>query len=389
MALPNETWSTNLPASQDVVGTEQPDLTNDTAPGAGDGHRVLVEHLHALRDKAQYLATTVGDTSDLPAGSLKDRVTDLEAAPPAHKTSHQSGGADAIKLDDLSATDDNTDLDSSTAAHGLLPKLSNNGSQFLNGVGGWTIPTGSNGGGELYTPPATPHANDEEFDGGSLPSPWVRSYTASASAVDPYAYFNSGNPREGYDGSWLAVQPVADGATNYYVSRPYTFPTNLMAWTRIQANHRDSQILANDGRIGIFIAESMTAGAPDSTRFLQFWPYETDTNSTHYRAYYYNGAYITVGNGNEPDRYRIGTNYTYCGIHKLDDVYHFWLWDDQGNGLWVGKADWSVIGATFTPAHIGFVFMNSETANPDPGNMIMSVDFMRFVESATFFPQAR
>lgn len=81
MPLPNQTWTTSLPGSQDTVGVEQPDLSNDSAPGANDGHRVLVEHLHALRDKAQYCAETIGDTNDLPAGSLKDRVSTLESAP--------------------------------------------------------------------------------------------------------------------------------------------------------------------------------------------------------------------------------------------------------------------------------------------------------------------
>lgn len=74
MPLPNQPWSTSLPGAQDTVGVEQPDLTNDSAPGANDGHRVLVEHLHALRDKLQYVTETVGDTNSLPVGSLKDKV---------------------------------------------------------------------------------------------------------------------------------------------------------------------------------------------------------------------------------------------------------------------------------------------------------------------------
>jgi hypothetical protein len=37
-----------------------------------------------------------------------------------HATRHQSGGADAIKLDDLAAPDANTDLNASTTAHGLM-----------------------------------------------------------------------------------------------------------------------------------------------------------------------------------------------------------------------------------------------------------------------------
>lgn len=51
------------------------------------------------------------------SGLLADGQTPL-----AHKTSHQSAGTDAIKLDDLAATDDNTDLDASATKHGLMPK---------------------------------------------------------------------------------------------------------------------------------------------------------------------------------------------------------------------------------------------------------------------------
>lgn len=45
--------------------------------------------------------------------------------------------AKAIKLDDFTAPDDNTDLNASTSAHGLLPKLSNNARQFMRGDGSW------------------------------------------------------------------------------------------------------------------------------------------------------------------------------------------------------------------------------------------------------------
>ena len=45
--------------------------------------------------------------------------------------------AKAIKLDDFTACDDNTDLNATSSAHGLLPKLSNNTRQFLRGDGTW------------------------------------------------------------------------------------------------------------------------------------------------------------------------------------------------------------------------------------------------------------
>ena len=63
--------------------------------------------------------------------------------PTAHATSHRSGGSDAIKLDDLAAPEDNTDLNATSTAHGLLPKLSDDAAQFLNGQGGYTVPAGT------------------------------------------------------------------------------------------------------------------------------------------------------------------------------------------------------------------------------------------------------
>jgi hypothetical protein len=60
----------------------------------------------------------------------------------AHQAEHNSGGADALKLDDLSAPDDNTDLDFSTTAHGLVPKGTNTG-DFLKDDGSWAAASGA------------------------------------------------------------------------------------------------------------------------------------------------------------------------------------------------------------------------------------------------------
>ena len=70
-------------------------------------------------------------------------VIGTDVAAYSHSSQHQSGGAHAIKLDDLAAPDDNTDLNASTTAHGLLRKLDNTATNFLNGQGGWTVPAGS------------------------------------------------------------------------------------------------------------------------------------------------------------------------------------------------------------------------------------------------------
>ena len=60
----------------------------------------------------------------------------------AHQALHNSGGADAIKLDDLAAPEDNTDLDFSTSLHGLVPKGTNT-VDFLKDDGTWSAPAAS------------------------------------------------------------------------------------------------------------------------------------------------------------------------------------------------------------------------------------------------------
>ena len=68
-------WDTNYPAGQDT-GTagsdQQPDLVNGE-------DKTRVSQIHAVRKKAHALALAVGDDSNLPAGSLKERVAALEA----------------------------------------------------------------------------------------------------------------------------------------------------------------------------------------------------------------------------------------------------------------------------------------------------------------------
>jgi hypothetical protein len=193
MPLPNSPWSTNYPTSQDNLGVKQPDQVEDSYPGAQDGNRLLISHLHTLRDKLDAVANKVGDNSDLPAGCHGARITALEGAggggqtdtvagangitntgdnvdavleptygstantvcqgndsrlsdartPTAHAASHQFGGGDAIKLDDLDAPEDNTDLNATISAHGLLPKLGGGTTNFLRADGTWATPGGS------------------------------------------------------------------------------------------------------------------------------------------------------------------------------------------------------------------------------------------------------
>lgn len=135
------------PGADGADGTNGTNGTNGTdgAPGAtgpagpapaSTGLRFVQVNNGVLVNPATAdFGNTAGSICEGNDGRLSNART-----PTAHNTSHQTGGTDAIKLDDLAAPDDNTDLNASTAAHGLLKKLSNVVTEFLNGQGAFTVP---------------------------------------------------------------------------------------------------------------------------------------------------------------------------------------------------------------------------------------------------------
>jgi len=93
---------------------------------------------------------------------LKDGIPTSTFAAATHATTHQSGGADAIKLDDLAVPDDNTDLDFSTSKHGLVPKGPNTGTKFLRDDATWDTPAG---GGDVVGPAGAVDERIARFNG--------------------------------------------------------------------------------------------------------------------------------------------------------------------------------------------------------------------------------
>jgi hypothetical protein len=68
--------------------------------------------------------------------------TELDMKPKTHAASHKSGGADAIKLDELAEPTDITTLDASTSKHGLLKKLPGGTTNYLRADGSFAAPPG-------------------------------------------------------------------------------------------------------------------------------------------------------------------------------------------------------------------------------------------------------
>ena len=104
-----------------------------SSAGAGDAGKPIV------LDGSGFINASMINDSDIDHANLSN-VTSDQHHPQLHQADHNSGGGDALKLDDLAAPDDNTDLNSSITAHGLLPKLSNVATEYLNGTGAWSTP---------------------------------------------------------------------------------------------------------------------------------------------------------------------------------------------------------------------------------------------------------
>lgn len=128
--------ASHLPGGSDALATGTPGAATpgDAAAEGTATSFARSDHKHSL--------PAFGSTAGTFCQGNDSRLSDARS-PTGHHTSHESGGSDAIKLDDLAAPDDNTDLNASTSKHGLLPKLSGSSSDVLRGDGTF----GAGGGG--------------------------------------------------------------------------------------------------------------------------------------------------------------------------------------------------------------------------------------------------
>lgn len=105
----------NVPASGDAASGEVVKGSDSRLSDA----RTPTTHTHTA---SQISDATATGRSVLTAVDATAARTAISAAAASHASTHASGGSDAIKLDDLAAPDDNTDLDATTSVHGLMPK---------------------------------------------------------------------------------------------------------------------------------------------------------------------------------------------------------------------------------------------------------------------------
>ena len=137
--------------------------------------------------------------------------------------------AKAIKLDDFAACDDNTDLNATTSAHGLLPKLSNNNRQFLRGDGSWatyasSTSTATAAAGSLHTDAAALAATNVVYITSDSAAKGVKLPTGASgdiievinnSATAAKLYPATGGTLNGQAVNAASVIPASKGVTCY------------------------------------------------------------------------------------------------------------------------------------------------------------------------------
>jgi hypothetical protein len=127
-------------------------------PGTGGGgtdpnaiHKNVAAEISTITEKVSPVAADLVVIEDSADSNNKKRAQVGNLPVPTHHTTHESGGGDAIKLDDLAAPDDNTDLNATTSAHGLLSKLPGGTTNFLRADGSWAAPPGGTDPNAIHT----------------------------------------------------------------------------------------------------------------------------------------------------------------------------------------------------------------------------------------------
>lgn len=115
------------------------ELTADTTP-TGDDLVVIVNSPGTAPANRKTTISQLATALSAMISIAQSQVTGLVSALSTLTTAVAGKAATNQKLDDFGTPDDNTDLNATTTYHGLLKKLSNVVSQFMNGEGNWARP---------------------------------------------------------------------------------------------------------------------------------------------------------------------------------------------------------------------------------------------------------
>ena len=172
-----------------------------------------------------------------------DADADGKVTPEDHNTTHQLTGGDPIKLDDLAAPDNNTDLDVSISKHGLTPKAPDDTSKFLRGDAAWAAPV-------------VPKLDDLSApDDNTDLDVSISKHGLTPRAPNDVTKFLRG------DAAWATIDWFADTATWTYVSASSFIITGNVT-TKFPIG---TKLKLTNSTVKYFYVVSATYGAPNTT----------------------------------------------------------------------------------------------------------------------------
>ena len=263
---------------------------NDTTEGYLEDKIVAVNGIvkTTLNDGADedvQLAPTYGTTVNTICQGNDARLSDART-PTSHATSHQSGGSDVIKLDDLASPDDNTDLDATASAHGLLPKLSGTATEYLDGSGSWSTPAGGSATGPYAEYAQYTTSNPLVISSGTpvqvLPESGSLSYTPTADG--DYKFTFQCDP-------WFAVSGTAIATYRFKVVIDEGLGSEIVVGNNQSWQRRWCKSLAQFVPFTFFGKATLTAGA----KTIKVYGEEVDPAGAAGQLEFYNAS-NSVGN---------------------------------------------------------------------------------------------
>lgn len=230
----------------------------------------------------------------------------------AHKETHQLGGSDAIKLDDLAEPDDNTDLNFSTLRHGLCPKGTNVGN-FLRDDGTWAAA----GGKTLFECVVAPSGGDYTTLGAAIAAGKTRIFVRNGTYAESGEYTIPANCVIIGESKYGAIIDVS-GTTNHRI---------LIADTATKVSLKN--LTFKDSTTQDWLIEPASTNASHSDILIENCYFEkggvmlggTGTSSTIYNVVIQNCKFYNVGvtYGSIRIRARVATGGEITGLRILNN----------------------------------------------------------------------
>ena len=228
----------------------------------------------------------------------------------------------------------------------------------------------------LWYPPATPNALDDEFTSGTLDPSWTTSGFV-ATPIDNYDLtFTSGLPRQDYNSSkpswWLLQGNGGNGFTS--VRKVTTIPTNILFWYRAKSAYNNVYTVADDGNG--FIALTLTQDASNFVRIIYQFLFGGSLRVRFERRI--GGAFTTIYD--TFTAFQRQQPLEYFALHKIGNTYHGWAADASQSWIYLSS---TVAAISPVQVEIGFG-SNSVSSGFTPGPYVVGFDYLRALDTTNF-----